>query len=499
MIPFLASATASNDNRIIIGGSISPSTLDPAESWDDASSYYINGIYEKLVQLNPKTYKIDPALAVSWTSSDNGKTWVFNLRKGVRFHDGSAFNADAVCFSFNRQLKQDFKYRYYDFPMFKEIFNLLVQVEKLDTHRVRFHLKEPFFPFLSAMTVDCAAIVSPGAVKNLKKAFRFQPVGTGPYKLKKFEKTKRIVLERNPHYWRGKPKTDEFHTIINSNIDPLLTHFSNHRIDILNSYSISKMFAIQKLSWVETSRNISLSTTFVAFNLHKPLFQNQQIRIAFSHLWNENILKLVFQDHVIVARSIFPEGIVKGSDLTRAYPQSIKQAKAILKKHLINRKLAIDFVINKGFQLELQLVKMYTKNLKRAGIDVNIVRVSEADYEKRIKSGAFDLTISGWLMDFPDPHSVIQPMFSKQLRAKGFANLSGLMNKPIQAMITMASREKDKQKRNRLYLNIEKKINTAALYIPLYQDTNLVLFNKKRIHLENNALGGLDFYLTRIK
>lgn len=123
-----------------------PVSLDPARAWDDTSSFYIANIFDTLVRLDPRTLKIEPSLASRWETSKDGRDWTFHLRRNVRFHDGTPCSADAVVFSFQRQMDPDNPRREEEFPLFYEIFTFLKEVRKLDTYRVRFRLQNPFSP-----------------------------------------------------------------------------------------------------------------------------------------------------------------------------------------------------------------------------------------------------------------------------------------------------------------------------------------------------------------
>ncbi len=141
----------------------------------------MGNIFDTLVRLNPQTMKIEPSLADSWETSQDGRTWTFQLRRGVRFHDGTPLDADAVVFTFFRQMDPANPNRLQDFPLFAEIFTYLKDGQKdRSPAQVQFILSEPFFPFLATLTVDCAAIVSPTAVKKSGGRFRAPAGGDRP-------------------------------------------------------------------------------------------------------------------------------------------------------------------------------------------------------------------------------------------------------------------------------------------------------------------------------
>lgn len=184
-----------------------PRGLDPAYVDDGESANPIVNIYDGLVRYKPGNTEIEPALATEWSSSPDGKEWTFKLRQGVKFHDGTPFNADAVVFSVSRQLPPQ---RTDAMPYASFTFGPVQKVEKVDDYTVKFILSEPYAPFLANLAMALAApIVSPAAVEKYGDKFIENPVGTGPFKFVEWKKGQQIVLEANKEYWDGAPKLDK--------------------------------------------------------------------------------------------------------------------------------------------------------------------------------------------------------------------------------------------------------------------------------------------------
>ena len=284
----MASVYANSEQIIRSGNWEGPVTMDPAEAWENTSTFYIINIFDRLVDIDPDTLKIKPSLAIGWESNKEGTVWKFRLRKGVKFHDGSEFNADAVVFTFRRQLEN--KYKYGEFVLFKEIFPLLESVSKTGKYEVKFVLNAPFFPFPTTLSVDCASIISPKAMKEKKEKFKEAPVGTGPYRFAKWKKGKKITLDANREYWKGKPETDKFISIIEPKTDKLFEMFRKQEIDILPNFSLSKIVVFKGYSWVGYAYSNSLSTSFIAFNMNNRYLKKLRVRQALNYLWNKDIL-----------------------------------------------------------------------------------------------------------------------------------------------------------------------------------------------------------------
>jgi len=496
----LALAAPLAAGRVVRSGSLhEPGGIDPAQVWDDTSSFYVNNIFDTLVRLDPRTMKIEPSLAVSWQASRDGRTWTFQLRRGVRFHDGTLFDADAVVFTFFRQMDPANPDRLNDFPLFAEIFTYLKSVKRTGQYQVQFSLSEPFFPFLATLTVECAAIVSPAAVKKAGPAFARQPVGTGPYKLISWQKDKRLVLKANLEYWRGRPQIDEYVDTIDAQAEVLSKYFKDGLLDIIYSYSISKMISYKKQDWVKIIAAPYLSVTYAVVNASRPLLKRMAVRQALAHAWDPQALKLVFQDYVLPIHSLLP-GILTGAGAgEQPLVFSLAKAQALLRKEGGGREIQLEMILQKDEGLLFQLFSMYARNLKQVGVKLKLTRLSPSAYADRVARGDFDLAYSGWIADYPDPDSMLFPLLSEQLQKQGFANVASSKRLDLQSQLASARREGDAKKRRAIYLGINRVLIAEGLVIPLYQDKRVIIFNRKLGNIRADPLGKLFLYDLQMK
>ena len=168
-------------------------SLDPAAITDAESMQVAIQIYETLVRYRGGSTVVEPALATRWTVSDDGRVWTFHLRRGVYFHDGTSFDADAVVTSFERQRDHAHRFHFRRYPYWENTFSNITRVEKVDQQTVRIRIDQPYAPFLAALAMFPVAIVSPRALAKHGKGLASHPVGTGAYRFERWDRGQRIV------------------------------------------------------------------------------------------------------------------------------------------------------------------------------------------------------------------------------------------------------------------------------------------------------------------
>ena len=173
---------------------------------DGQSAKVMCNIYEWLVKYKDCSTDIAPSLATDWTISPDGKEYTFNLRKDVKFQDGTPFNADAVVFNVQRQIPPKATE---DMPYASFTYGPVVKIEKVSDLSVKFTLKSKYTPFLANLAMTLAApVLSPTAIAKYKGKLMENPVGTGQYTFVSWDKNQSLKLKKNDTYWGNKPKAD---------------------------------------------------------------------------------------------------------------------------------------------------------------------------------------------------------------------------------------------------------------------------------------------------
>ena len=208
----LAIGTARADTTLVVSMAADPTGLDPEAVLNNTSGFVMATIYDGLIRYKPGTVEVEPGLAESWDVSADGLTYTFHLRRGVKYQDGTPFNAQAVIAGLDRQLKKDDPnyilntgpvQSYLDFT-----YGSVASYRPIDDSTVELKMKVPSAALLASLAMVWNGVVSPTAVAKYGKEFRNHPVGTGPFIFREWRERDEVALDANPDYWKGKPKVN---------------------------------------------------------------------------------------------------------------------------------------------------------------------------------------------------------------------------------------------------------------------------------------------------
>src|SRR6185312_11743732 len=278
---------------------------------------------------------IVPSLAEGWDISSDNLTLTFRLRKGVKFHDGTDFNADAVVFTFKRMSDPNDPYHKGKFPYYKENFGdfpgNLKGIEKIDDATVKMTLGEPDGEILPKLSLFAFAIVSPTAVKKDADNFTRNPVGTGPFIFKEWIKGDHITLTKNPDYWGGAPKLESliFRVIPDNSARAAEMQAGTIQAGEIAAVDIP---AMQKNPQVNVYIQPAVSTGYLAFNQSDAKFKDVRVRQAFAYAINRKpIIDAFYGGLGEVPTQFQPPAILGYNDSLKYYEYNPDKAKQLLK------------------------------------------------------------------------------------------------------------------------------------------------------------------------
>jgi len=450
--------------------------LDPGHETDGESFKVADNLYEGLVAFEFGSTVVTPALAKSWEISKDGKTYTFYLREGVKFHDGTDFNADAVLFSFNRQF--DSKHPFHQiggawkYWAAMGMSDLLQSISKKDDFTVVFKLKRPEAPFIANLAMNFASIVSPTAASKYKEELGQHPVGTGPFKFVEWQKNQKIVLERFDNYWGDKAYLDQ--VIYKAIPDPSvrLLEFSTGTVQMMDYPNPEDISVLEKRDDTKLIKEPGMNVAYLAMNLDKKPFDNTLVRQAFNYAINRDaLIEHVYLGLGVKAKNPIPPIMWSYNDSIPEYEYNPEKAKALLKKAGLAN----------GFKTNLwaipvsrpynpngrKMAEIIQSDLRKVGIEAEIVTFEWGTYLSKSSQGEHDMVLLGWTGDNGDPDNFLYVLLDKEAAKKPAQNLSFYRSEKLHKILMEAKTTADQSKRDALYKKAQVIIHEDAPWVPI--------------------------------
>lgn len=456
-----------------------PRGLDPAYVDDGESAKIMVNIYDNLVKYKRGSTAVQPALATSWTQSSDGLTWTFNLRKGVKFHDGTPFNAEAVKFSVERQLPPKATD---DMPYASFTFDPIKRVEVVDEYTVRFVLKYLYAPFLANLAMSLAApIVSPAAVKKYGADFIQHPVGTGPFVFEKWDKDQQIVLVKNKSYWGVKGKVDKivFQTVKENSVraSQLITGAADI-IDGIDPNDVKKL----ESSGVKVIKNAGMNINYMGFFCHKKPFSDVRVRRAIAMAINKaEIVQYLYQGYAEVADIPLPSFIPGYDAKIKSLSYNPEQAKKLLAEagvpNLSFTLLAYSNPRPYNPATGVKLAEAVQADLLKIGVKTNIKVYPWTEYKPVLfdaKEG--DAFFYGWIGDNGDADNFLSLLDSHQIEST--LNSAKYSNPKVDAMLSKGTATLDPKARVKIYQELQKLLVEESPWLNISHATDLYACKK---------------------
>jgi peptide/nickel transport system substrate-binding protein len=464
-------------DTLIVGKASDAIGLDPARVSDDESVEVCEQLYEHLVRYRPSSNEIEPELALSWEVDPLGTLWTFHLRPGVRFHDGTPMDADAVVFSFERQRDPFHPFHSPDFAYWKDQYSYIEKVEAVDPLTVRIRIERPYAPFLASLAMYPAAIVSPTAVKRWGADYPEHPVGTGPFRFESWKKGDRVVVVRNDDTWRERPRVRRLVFRRIPDARQRLIALAGGSIDVAYNILPEELQYVQLHPDLRLHRTSVNNVAYLAMNTQRPPFDDVVVRRAVNHAVNKiPIVKLIYQGLAEPASGPVPPTLwgYRADVATYAYDPAEARALLFLRflegryEHGRRYRLHVPRTPRSYLPDPERIARVIQRNLAAAGVATELVVQDLAEHDESLRRREHDLCLFGWTADAADPDNFLKVLLDFDETRRGpEQNDAGYRNAEVHGLLTYAQETFDQEERSSYYHRAQAIIAAEAPWVPL--------------------------------
>ncbi|WP_412057453.1 ABC transporter substrate-binding protein [Bartonella sp. DGB2] len=476
-----------------------PGGFDPAAYSSGDTMGASRPIYNQLVEFEKGGTNVAPALATHWDISPDGKEYTFYLRRGVKFQNtpyfkpSRDFNADDVIFSFERQWKVDHPWHAYSVGLVWEYFSsmnmdrLLKSLDKIDDYTVKFVLNSPNAPFLLDLGMSFSSILSKEYADQLQKVGRMadinqKPIGTGPFIFVTYQKDAMIRYKANPDYFRGRQPLD--HLVFAITLDPAVRaeKLKANECQVAAAPPPAMIAELKKDSRLNVLQTLQLNVIYMAYNTEMPPFDRVEVRRALNMAIDKKaIVNAIYEGTARVAKSPLPPAMLAYDS---ALPEDIYDpiaARALLDKAGVkdlHMKIWAPPFRSAAIPNGRRMAEMMQDDLKKVGVDVEIVTMEWGEYLRRLnEKGRDGAAIMQWSSDNGDPDNFLGVITS--CAGIGATNYARWCNPAFDAIVEKARQTNDKAARIELYKKAQILFREEAPWLLIAHSTFFVPMSKK--------------------
>jgi len=481
---WVAPIAAQPAGTLVVGLVAEPVNLDPPQVTDLNSNRVGRRVVETLVTFPEESTQVVPGLAESWTISKDGLQYTFKLRRGITFHDGTPLNAEAVKFSIERQINPNHPaYKLGKYPFANFFFGNVKAVEVLSEERVAFLLNEPRASFLSILTAGAASIVSPTAVMKWGPDYPTHPVGTGPFRFASWDRGQRVVLEKNPTYWKYPVKVERviYRPIVED--QARLTELLTGTLDVIVGVPADFVSQLEQNAKITLLKQVGAHVWYLGMNNQKKPFDDKRVRQALNYAVNKDaIVKDVLKGTGAASRGPVLPGTWGADPALKAYPYDPERAKKLLAEAGYPNGFSTTLWVpesGSGMQAPVAMSTVMQSNLKAVGVNVSLQTMEWGAYLAKLRTKEQELFALSWMAGTEDPDMVMYPLLHSSQWTPVGPNRALYKNARFDALLQQARLTTDQAKRAQLYKEAQRILVDDAPWVFVDHEIQIAALSKR--------------------
>lgn len=442
-------------------------SMDPHQGKETPAVEVTDQIFDTLTVVNPATNELEPQIAESWEQTDD-LTYVFKIRQGIKFHDGSDLTAEDVKFSLDRAINS---------ASVSYIVDFIDNVEVNDDYTVTVTTKFPYAPALRNLSVPFAAIVPKAIVEADEEGFKTNPVGCGPYKFVEWKQGDSVTLEAFDDYFGGKPATKNLIMKVIPEAAQRTIALETGEVDLAYTLASNDVDKIRENPDLQLFEGPSMACEYISMNMNKAPFDDVRVREAINlAIDRQLIVDTILNGAGTVADSIIAPDVF-GYSSPGAYEYNPERAKELLAEAGYPDGFSTSLWTSDS-QTRIEVCQAITAMLMEVGIECNVEVMEFGRFIEQTSNGDHDMAIFGWTTSSKDADYTFYSLeHSSQQGAPG--NRTFINDPEVDALIEEARQTTDEQVRLDTYKELQvllKEINNNA---PIYYSDVVVGANAK--------------------
>jgi len=477
-------------------------SLDPAFSKDLADIWATNQLFNGLVQMDDNLI-VNPCIAKNWVVSDDALTYTFSLRRDVFFHKHPLFGKDSTRLA----IASDFEYsfnRLLDKQLASPgswVLNKVDNFKALNDSIFKIQLKQPFPAFLGLLSMKYCSVVPQEIVAHYGSDFRSHPIGTGPFKFKRWEENIKLVFRKNHNYFEidsnGSElpyleavaitflpdKQSEFMQFAQGNIDFVSGLDASYKDEILTADGQLKDRYSNEVNMI---RGPYLNTEYLAFYMDSdiPEIQSELLRKAINYGFDRKKMMIYLRNGIGIPANggFIPKGL-PGFDATIGFSYDPEKAKQYVDQYKIETGNSNPKIVLTTTSNYLSFCEYIQRELQKSGLEVEVDVIPASSLKDSKANGKLDMFRASWIADYPDAENYLSLYSSKNFAPNG-PNYTHFINATFDRLYEEAYLETDPIERAKLYTKMDSLVMEKTPIVPLFYD-EVVRFSRKEV----NGLG----------